>query len=84
MHLNVWIWDPGSGKNLFRIPDPGGQKGPESRIRIRNTKFTFVTTNSVMEVSTTWKLGFKTSFPVEKSLFPDLWGESPSIVISSE
>ncbi len=19
----IWIWDPGSGKNLFRIPDPG-------------------------------------------------------------
>jgi hypothetical protein len=46
----IWIWDPGSGipdpgsgKNLFRIPDPGsrGQKGtdPGSRIRIRNTVF---------------------------------------------
>jgi hypothetical protein len=44
----LWIWDPGSeirdpgsGKNLFRIPDPGsrGQKAPNpgSRIRIRNT-----------------------------------------------
>jgi hypothetical protein len=35
----IWIWDPGSGKNLFRIPDPGsrGQKGTGSRIRIRNT-----------------------------------------------
>jgi hypothetical protein len=35
------IRDPGSGKNLFRIPDPGsrGQKAPDpgSRIRIRNT-----------------------------------------------
>jgi hypothetical protein len=19
----IWVWDPGSGKNLFRIPDPG-------------------------------------------------------------
>ncbi len=30
----------GSGKNLFRIPDPGsrGQKGTGSRIRIRNTE----------------------------------------------
>jgi hypothetical protein len=30
---------PGSGENLFRIPDPGskGQKGTGSRIRIRNT-----------------------------------------------
>jgi hypothetical protein len=35
-----WIRDPGSGKNLFRIPDPGsrGQKGTGSRIRIRNTE----------------------------------------------
>jgi hypothetical protein len=29
----IWIWDPGSGKNLFRIPDPAGQKGTGSRIR---------------------------------------------------
>jgi hypothetical protein len=46
--LKIWSWDPGSGirdpgsgKNLFRIPDPGsrGQKAPDpgSRIRIRNT-----------------------------------------------
>jgi hypothetical protein len=42
----IWVWDPrsgirdpGSGKNLFPIPDPGsrGQKGTRSRIRIRNT-----------------------------------------------
>ena len=37
----IWVWDPGSGKNLFRIPDPGsrGQKGTGSRIRntARNT-----------------------------------------------
>ncbi len=35
----IWIWNPGSGKNLLRIPDPGsrGQKGTGSRIRIRNT-----------------------------------------------
>jgi hypothetical protein len=41
--LKIWSWDPGSGKNLFRIPDPGsrGQKAPDpgSRIRIRNTAF---------------------------------------------
>ena len=47
--LKIWSWDPGSeirdpgsGKNLFRIPDPGsrGQKAPNpgSRIRIRNTE----------------------------------------------
>jgi hypothetical protein len=37
----IWVWDPGSGKNLFRILDPGsrGQKGTGSRIRIRNTGF---------------------------------------------
>jgi hypothetical protein len=36
----IWIWDPGSGKNLFRIPDPGVKKAPDSgsRIRIRNTE----------------------------------------------
>ncbi len=30
----IWFWDPGSGKNLFYIPDPGsrGQKGTRSRI----------------------------------------------------
>jgi hypothetical protein len=25
----IWVWDPGSGKNLFRIPDPRGQKAPD-------------------------------------------------------
>ncbi len=24
----VWVWDPGSGKNLFRIPAPGVKKAP--------------------------------------------------------
>jgi hypothetical protein len=30
-----WVWDPGSVKNLFRIPDPGsrGQKGTGSQIQ---------------------------------------------------
>ena len=39
MLSNIWVWDPGSGKNLFRIPGPGsrGQKGTGYRIRIRNT-----------------------------------------------
>ncbi len=39
MGLGSGIRDPGSGKNLFRTPNPGsrGQKGTESRIRIRNT-----------------------------------------------
>jgi len=45
----IWDPDPGSGKNLFRIPDPGVQKAPDpgsgsatlltrirSRIRIQN------------------------------------------------
>ncbi len=37
---NIWVWDPGSGKNLFRIPDPGVKKAPDpgSRIRIRNSE----------------------------------------------
>jgi hypothetical protein len=28
----IWVWDPGSGKNLFRIPDlgPGVKKAPDS------------------------------------------------------
>jgi hypothetical protein len=25
----IWIWDPGSEKNLFRIPDPGVKTAPE-------------------------------------------------------
>ncbi len=25
----VWVWDPGCGKNLFRIPDPGVKKAPD-------------------------------------------------------
>ncbi len=35
----IWVRDPGSGKNLFRIPDSEsrGKKGTGSRIRIRNT-----------------------------------------------
>jgi hypothetical protein len=37
MALGSGIRDPGSGKNLFRIPDPGVKKGTGSQIRIRNT-----------------------------------------------
>jgi hypothetical protein len=35
----IWVWDPGSGKNIFRIPDSGsrGQIGTGSRIQSRNT-----------------------------------------------
>jgi hypothetical protein len=36
MLSNIWVWDPGSGirdpgsgKNLFRIPDPGFKKAPD-------------------------------------------------------
>jgi hypothetical protein len=25
----IWVWDPGSGKNLLRIPDPGVKKAPD-------------------------------------------------------
>ncbi len=27
--LKIWVWDPGSGKNLFRILDPGIKKAPD-------------------------------------------------------
>ncbi len=36
----VWVWDPGPGKNLFRIPDPGVKKAPDpdpQHCRILNT-----------------------------------------------
>jgi hypothetical protein len=38
--LGSVIGDPGSGKNLFQIPDPGVKKAPDpvSRIRIRITE----------------------------------------------
>ncbi len=26
---NIWVWDPGSGKNLLRIPDPRVKKAPD-------------------------------------------------------
>ena len=43
MVLGSGIRDPGSEKNLFRIPDPGVKKhpipDPGSRIRIRNTAY---------------------------------------------
>jgi hypothetical protein len=29
MLSNIWVWDPGSEKNLFRIPDPGVKKAPD-------------------------------------------------------
>jgi hypothetical protein len=40
----IWVWDPGSGKNIFRIPDPGVKKAPDhgSRIRIGNTAAPFI------------------------------------------
>jgi hypothetical protein len=25
----IWVWDPESGKNLFRIPDPAVKKAPD-------------------------------------------------------
>ncbi len=29
MLSKIWVWDPGSGKKLFRIPDPGVKKAPD-------------------------------------------------------
>jgi len=42
MVLGSGIRDPGSGKNIFRILDPGVKKAPDpgSPIRIRNTGYT--------------------------------------------
>jgi hypothetical protein len=25
----IWVWDPGSGKNLFLLPDPGVKKAQD-------------------------------------------------------
>jgi hypothetical protein len=25
----IWVWDLGSGKNIFRIPEPGVKKAPD-------------------------------------------------------
>jgi hypothetical protein len=35
--LGSWIWDPGSGINPFRIPDPGVKKAPDPEFRSPNT-----------------------------------------------
>ncbi len=32
--LKIWVWDPGSRKNLFWIPDPGVKKAPDPRSAI--------------------------------------------------
>jgi hypothetical protein len=42
--FKIWSWDPGSGKNPFRIPDPGVKKAPDPGSRIRNTANSNVTT----------------------------------------
>jgi hypothetical protein len=41
--LKIWSWDPGSGKNLFWIPDPGsrGQKAPNPGSRIQHCLWVF-------------------------------------------
>ncbi len=51
----IWVWDPGSGKNLFRIPDPEVKKAPYSGFRIRNTaanhtKYVSATDSSVLGI----------------------------------
>ena len=38
MGFGSGIRDPGSGKNLFRIPDPGVKKAPDPGSWIRNTE----------------------------------------------
>jgi hypothetical protein len=36
--FKIWSWDPGSGKNLFRIPDPGVKKAPDPGSRSATLK----------------------------------------------
>ncbi len=49
----IWIWDQGSGKNLFQVPDPGsrGQKGTGSRIWIRNTDLNIINIKSMIKLT---------------------------------
>jgi hypothetical protein len=46
----IWVWDPGSGKNLLLIPDPKSRvkkaSDPGSRIQIRNTGYFYWTHGS--------------------------------------
>ncbi len=35
----IWVRDPGSGKNLFRIPDPGVKKAPDPGSRMGQGHF---------------------------------------------
>jgi hypothetical protein len=51
MGLGSGIRDPGSGKNLFRIPDPGFKK---HRIRIRNTASYSIKNRLVVVVPGLW------------------------------
>ncbi len=32
----IWVWDPGYGKNKFRIPDPWVKKAPDPGISDRD------------------------------------------------
>jgi hypothetical protein len=48
----IWVWDPGSGirdqasgKNLFRIPDPGVKKAPDP-----GSESTTLVTSPIVEV----------------------------------
>ncbi len=36
-HWKIWVWDPGSGKTLFRIP--GSKKEPDPGIRNRDCRY---------------------------------------------
>ncbi len=79
------IRDPGSGKNLFRLPDPGsgsrGQKCTGSRIRIRNTAWKVVfesginpsgsTTPATREMIKDIRLSASVADPGCLSLIPD-------------
>ncbi len=51
--LKIWSWDPGSGKNPFRIPDPGVKKhpipDPGSRIPDPDPQHCFRTRNFILK-----------------------------------
>jgi hypothetical protein len=45
----IWGWDPGSGKNLFRIPDPGFKKAlaPGSGSATLHIRFVEISTTHI-------------------------------------
>jgi hypothetical protein len=46
----IWVWDPGSGKNLCRIPVPGVKKAPDPE----SGSATLVVTDKRKHISEIW------------------------------